>query len=344
MHFYYKRIIITFDGPEFSFRPVTRKELYNVIDNLPKHKSPGPGYIPAWALKDSKLSIGTHIQFVVNECINKNTFPNILKTAHVTPVYKKGNRLEPENYRPISVTPTLAKIFERLLLEQLTHHLTLNGLINKNQFGFQKQKSCLDTIISLTEKINQCVDENEIVVTLFLDLAKAFNSISIDVFMNKIKRYGIGENARFLLNSFLCDRKQFVKIGIAKSDWVVINHGVPQGTVLGPLIFILYVNDFSEAVSANCDVLQFADDTAILCHAKNEANLQLIAEDTLNKSDQCMKQNRLTLNEKKTELMVFRNEKLSIIETVDFKGHRLEASEKCRYLGVIIDRELTYQN
>ena len=335
---------LTFDGPEFSFRPVTRKELYNVIDNLPKHKSPGPGYIPAWALKDSKLSIGTHLQFVVNECINKNTFPNILKTAHVTPVYKKGDRLEPENYRPISVTPTLAKIFERLLLEQLTHHLTHNSRINKNQFGFQKQKSCLDTIISLTEKINQCVDENEIVVTLFLDLAKAFNSISIDVFMNKIKRYGVGENARFLLNSFLCDRKQCVKNGIAKSDWVVINHGVPQGTVLGPLIYILYVNDFSEAVSTNCDLLQFADDTAILCHAKNEANLQLIAEDTLNKTDQYMKQNRLTLNEKKTELMVFRKEKLPIIETVDFKGHRLEASEKCRYLGVIIDRELTYQN
>ena len=335
---------LTFDGPEFSFRPVTRKELYNVIYNLPKHKSPGPGYIPAWALKDSKLSIGTHLQFVVNECINNNTFPNILKTAHVTPVYKKGDRLEPENYRPISVTPTLAKIFGRLLLEQLTRHLTLNGLINKNQFGFQKQKSCLDTIISLTEKINQCVDENEIVVTLFLDLAKAFNSISIDVFMNKIKRYGIGENARILLNSFLCDRKQCVKNGIAKSDWVVINHGVPQGPVLGPLIFILYVNDFSEAVSTNCDVLQFADETAILCHAKNKANLQLIAEDTLNKTDQYMKQNRLTLNEKKTELMVFRNEKLPIIETVDFKGHRLEASEKCRYLGVIIDRKLTYQN
>ena len=104
-----------------------------------------------WALKDSKLSIGTHLQFVVNESITKNTFPNILKTAHVKPVYKKGERLEPENYRPISFTPTLAKIFERLLLEQLTHHLTLNGLINKNQFGFKKQKSCLDTINSLTE-------------------------------------------------------------------------------------------------------------------------------------------------------------------------------------------------
>ena len=146
-------------------------------------------------IKDSKLSNGTHLQFVVNECIKKNTFPNILKTALVTHVYKKGDRLEPENYRPLSLTPTLAKIFERLLLEQLTHHLTLNCLINKNQFRFNKQISCLDTIISLTEKINQCFEENEIVVKLFLDLAMALNSISIDVFMNNIKIYGIGENA-----------------------------------------------------------------------------------------------------------------------------------------------------
>ena len=124
------------------------KSFIMFFDNLPKYKSPGPGYIPAWALNVSKQSIGTHLNFVVNECINKKTFPNILKTAHVTPVYKKGDRLEPENYRSISLTPTLAKIFERLLLEQLTHPLSLIGLINKNQTEFEEQKSCLDTMIS----------------------------------------------------------------------------------------------------------------------------------------------------------------------------------------------------
>ena len=106
----------TFEALEFCIRPVTRKELYNCIDNLPKHKSPGVGIIPAWALKmgaKSKLSIGTHLQFAVNECINKKIFPNFLKTAYITPVFKKGDQLEPENYRPKSVTPTLAKIFER---------------------------------------------------------------------------------------------------------------------------------------------------------------------------------------------------------------------------------------
>ena len=166
----------------------------------------------------------------------------------------------------------------------------------------------------------------------YFRLRKGFQLNIYRCFYEQIKRYGIGENARILLYSFRCDRKQCVKNGIAKSDWVVRNHGVPQGTVLGPLIFIPYLNDFKEAASTNCGILRFADDKAILFHAKTEANLQLVCEGTLNKTDQNLKKNRLILNEEKTELMVFWNEKLPITETVDFKGHLLESSQKCRYL------------
>ena len=127
----------------------------------------------------------------------------------------------------------------------MSAHLDMNKIINQNQFGFQKQKSCLNTIIALTEKISY-VEEKDIVLTIFLDLAKAFNSISLDIFVQKIEKYGFGENARVLLNSFLFNRKQCVRNGLVESDWTIINHGVPQGTVLGPLVFILYVNDFGE--------------------------------------------------------------------------------------------------
>ena len=235
--------------------------LYKVIEKLPKQKSAGPRYIPSWALKDCKLSIGTHLQFAINECINANTFPEILKEAYVTAIYKKGDRHNPENYRPISVTPTLAKIFERLLLEQMLE--VKSKIINKNQFGFQKQKSCINTKIALTEKKNLYVEEKDIVLTIFLDLAKAFNSISLDIFIQKIEKNGFGEDARVLLNSFLINRKQCVRNGLVESDWTIINHGVPQGTVLGPLIFILYVNDFGEVIGKSSNVLHFADDTAI---------------------------------------------------------------------------------
>ena len=334
---------LNFKGNESNFRPVTRRELYKVIDKLPTQKSAGPGYIPSWALKDCKLSIGTHLQFAINECINANTFPEILKEAYVTPIYKKGDRHNPENYRPISVTPTLAKIFERLLLEKMSEHLDMNITTNKNQFGFQKQKSCLNTIIALTEKINHYVEEKDIVLTIFLDLAKAFNSISLDIFIQKIEKYGFGENARVLLNSFLINRIQCVRNGLVGSDWTIINHGVPQGTVLGPLVFILYVNDFGEEIGKSSNVLQFADDTAILCHEKSEQCLEAKAKKILMETEQYMKQNKLTLNEGKTEIMVFKNEKLPTVKCVEFNSHSSKPTDEVRYLGVVLDKELTYQ-
>ena len=160
----------------------------------------------------------------------------------------------------------------------MSEHLDMNKIINKNQFGFQKQKSCLNTIIALTEKINHYVEEKDIILTIFLDLARDFNSISLSIFIQKIEKYGFRENTRVLLNSFLIYRKQCVRSGIVDSDWTIINHGVPQGTVLGPLVFILYVNDFAEEIGKSSNVLQFADDTAILCHEKNEQYLEAKAK------------------------------------------------------------------
>ena len=152
----------------------------------------------------------------------------------------------------------------------MSEQLDMNKVINKNQFGFQKQKSSLNTIIALTEKINHYVEEKYLVLTIFLDLAKAFNSLSLDIFFQKTEKCGFGENARFLLNSFLINRKQCVRNRIVESDWTIINHGVPRGTVLGSLVFILYVNDFGEEIGKSSNVLQFAHDTAILCHEQNE--------------------------------------------------------------------------
>ena len=227
------------------------------------------------------LSIGTHLQFAIKDCINANTFPEILKEAYVTPIYKKGDTHNPENSgfsSQLLVTPTLSKFFERLFLEQMSEHLDLVEKINKNQFCLQKQKSCLNTIIALTEKINHYVEEKDIVLTIFMDLAKALNSISLDIFTQKIEKNGFVENARVLLNSFLNNRKQCVRNGIAESDWTIINYGVPQGTVLGPIVFILYVNDFGEEIEKISNVLQSANETAILCHEKNEQCLEAKAK------------------------------------------------------------------
>ena len=138
---------------EFNFRPFTLGEIYKVIDNLDNNKAPGPGYINAWALKSGKYVIGTHLQIIFNDCIQEKVFPTILKDAHITPIFKKGDVSVLTNYRPISVTPTLQKVFERLLLNQLLEYLEKFAFLNKKQFGFQSRKSSTDAVLYLTTQV-----------------------------------------------------------------------------------------------------------------------------------------------------------------------------------------------
>ena len=137
---------------EFNFRPFTLTEIYKVIDNLDNNKAPGPGYINAWALKSGKYAIGTHLQIIFNDCIQEKVFPTILKDAHITPIFKKRDVSVLTNYRPISVTPTFAKVFERLLLNQLLEYLEKFALLNKKQFGFQSRKSSIDAVLYFIAK------------------------------------------------------------------------------------------------------------------------------------------------------------------------------------------------
>ena len=141
---------------EFNFRPFTLREIYKVIDNLDNHKAAGPGYINACALKSGKYAIGTHLQIIFNDCVLKKVFPTILKDAHITPIFKKGDVSVLTNYRPISVAPTFAKVFERLLLNQLVEYLEKFALLTKKQFGFQSRKSSTDAVLYSIEKKEIC--------------------------------------------------------------------------------------------------------------------------------------------------------------------------------------------
>ena len=258
---------------EFNFRPFTLREIYKVIDNLDNNKSPGPGYINAWALKTGKYALGTHLQIIFNDCIQEKVFPTILKDAHITPIFKKGDVSVLTKYCPISVTPTFAKNFESLLLNQLVEYLKKFALLNKKQFGFQSRKSSTDAVLYFIEKIIGNMEDNNDTGAVFLDLAKAFNSISHEIFLKKAENFNFSQSTVFLLQSFLENRTQCVKLGIDFSDRISINHGVPQGTVLGPLIFLLYVNDFSEKLEGENDLVQFADDTSIICKFERNENI-----------------------------------------------------------------------
>ena len=158
-----------------------RKELYSVIDSLDDNKAAGPGEISIRLIKSCKLAIGVHLQFALNECIKEKVFPTKMKLAYVTPIFKKGDKLDSTNDQPISVTPSFAKIFERLHLTQMMEFIDKHKIINKEKFGFQKKKSATDVVLELVETVSANLDQSKEIVAIFLHLAKAFNSISHNI-------------------------------------------------------------------------------------------------------------------------------------------------------------------
>ena len=289
------------------------------------------------------MLLGHIFRLYLTIVFQEKVFPTILKDARITPTFKKGDVSVLTNYRPISVTPTFAKVFGRLLLNQLVEYLEKFALLNKKQFGFQSRKSSTDAVLYFIEKIKGNLENNNDTGAVFLDLAKAFNSISHEVFLKKAENFNLPQSAILLLKPFLENRTQCVKLGIDLSDKTTINHGVSQGTVLGPLIFLLYVNDFSEKLEGENDVVQFADDTSIICKFEPNENIPQKIEKIIEQTDKYLTENQLTLNGDKTEMLFFTNHTNSDPE-FSFKGEVIKPVHAFRYLGVQSDSNLTFEN
>ena len=288
---------------KFNFRVLTVKEIYKTIDSLENSKSPGPGFVHVWALKAAKYAIGAHLQFIFNECIQKGCLSNCSKTCIChTSSQKRINNTSVQISTYLG-TPTFAKLFEKLLLFQIMDHINKNNLLNKEQFGFQNKKSSADAVLFFNETVVENHENGQNTAAIFLDLAKAFNSISHKFVFKKAECCNFSEPAVNLLRSSLEERSQCVTIGTQVSEHIFVNHGVPQGTVLGPLNFLLYVNDFSEKIKSDFELVQFADDTSILCQYEPGETIAAKIEKFLLKTDGYLKENQPTLNAHKTELL-----------------------------------------
>ena len=285
-----------------------------------------------------------HFTMVINEYIKEQKFPSILKKGLIIPLFKKDDPLNPLNYRPIKITSSLSKIFEKLLHKQINQYLSSDKLLSPLQFDFREKVSTQDALIYFTESIRKHVDENDTIYSVCIDLPKAFDSVSHQILMNKLKLIGFNDDALELIFSFLSHTSQQVVINNTVSDIIETFQGVPQGTVLGPLLFNICGNDITKYISEECKIIQYADDCLIYsANPKPDIafeNLQICLENLENH----FRSNQLTLSASKTEFIRFTTPKMTVSNSqLIVAGSKIKLKNEVKYLGLIIDNKLTFE-
>ena len=290
----------------FFVSPTDKEEIENVISSLDSNKSVGPNSIPTKVLKLLKNYISSQLSEIVNISFPSGIFPSILKTAKVIPVHKKDSKLDFSNYRPISLLSNIEKILERLMYNRICKFFSDNNLIYSLQFGFRQKYSTVHTLISLTENIRKNLDEGNIGCGIFVDFT--FDTVEHDILLSKLEHYGIRGLANEWFKSYLSNRNQYVSINGYDSNLADVKFGVPQGSVLGPLLFLIYINDLNQALKF-CKVHHFADDTNLLHFSKSIYRLNKYVNLDLKNLTYWLNANRISLNLNKTELVIFKHQR-----------------------------------
>ena len=249
---------------------ISADALDEIIKSLQAKKSCGHDKISTILLKKISPVIIESLLLIINKSITQGTFPEKLKWALVTPIFK-GQNLDPHrfnSYRPISLLPVLSKVFEKVIYKQLYTYMTKNNLLTISQYGFRKDHSTEFAALELVDRVGKELDTKNTVLSVFLDLSKAFDTLDHKILTQKLKHYGADELAISWFTSYLSGRKQALNINGTVSDWKTITTGVPQGSVLGPLLFLIYINDIINA-SKTAQAILFADDTSLIFTSKN---------------------------------------------------------------------------
>ena len=334
--------------PNSPFRLSTIDETF-VCDQLMKiktSKSTGLTNIPACLLKDGCNALAKPLTILMNRSLAEGSIPSEWKHAIVTPVHKSGSKTDAANYRPISVLPVFVKILERAVHNMVYRYLQDNQLLSTYQSGFRPLHSTGTCLIDTTNKLLLNIDRGLLTGMVFLDLSKAFDTLDHERMREKLSQIGFNESAVVWFDDYLTNRTQSIALNCVVSDPQSLQYGVPQGSILGPLLFIIYINELPSIIQ-NCSIQLYADDTLLFFSSSSVALIESTLSEDLNRMISWLNSNFLFLNYSKTKIMLIgTHQRLAKVNSfnIEAQDNKFDRVYKFKYLGVVIDSCLSWND
>ena len=320
---------------------ITYQGVVGLLENIKIHKACGPDGICGAILKRCAKVAAMFLTFIFDQSLNTGDIPEDWRQAIVHPVFKGGSTKRPENYRPISLTCICCKMMERVLVSSIVMHLEDFNLFYKNQHGFRRHLSCESQLIMLCQDTMSSVDHRNSVDLVFIDFSKAFDKVPHDQLIHKLKMYNLDQKVIGWVQAFLAHRTQKVIIDNSYSNEVAVTSGVPQGSVLGPILFLLYINDLPDKIK--CKVRIYADDVVLYTEVMNNEPASENLQADLDQLCRWCRDWKMSINVKKCAVMRMSGHKYSVTPNYFLNNLEVQVVHEYKYLGVHLSSKCSWQ-